>query len=340
MNEKPPQNNSESYSHLRENITVGRNAYRKDGTRAVGINGEPIYKGYESGWSEIEVYTNEKGIKMSIVAKSDIDPETGGERFAYKHVLTAEIDDIQERLRNTQREKTSDTAGKAALELVEVAKPEVSEHAERLYQQRLKELAQPLKTNSAGEYLEPDADSGEAGEYDLLFDESIDIENRPIEDAAVHANKLEKVEADNIEAARKFISGLPQDLEAVFKRVNEGNRPLSRVDIARNNHQARVELLDALLKIVDSYQIRPNDKKTINYGRTEKNTSSQEAAALFALSMLDGSFDGAASRIDPVVIDADGQVRLGKHRYAALKALGADDRTFAKAFVGFDVARQ
>lgn len=337
MNEKtPPQNNSEHLRHLRENITVGRSAYRKDGSRVIGANGEPIYRGYESGWNELQVYTNDSGVEMSIVGKSDTDPETGVERFISKHVPTAELDDIQERLRNTQREKVSDTAGKAALKLVEIPKPEISEQAERLYRQRLEELSKPLKTNAAGEYVSLETSNDEDNSYDELFDEQAPIESRSIEAAAgSKKNTLDVVRPDDIKAANEVASLLLSgDLKQILIQARIDNPQSSLLDIARNDHATRTKLLDELMRRVGGYNIRSNEFKSINHGGYDvAKVTSQEAAALYALSMIDGSYDGEASRIDPIHVSG-GRVKLGKHRHAALKALDLLDTTYAKRHVG------
>ena len=97
--------------------------------------------------------------------------------------------------------------------------------------------------------------------------------------------------------------------------------------LVRTNNELRVELGKCLLARLgkDSYlpyRVMIDEQKNINYIGYPQ-VSSREASALFALAMLDGTFK--RSKHDPIVVKY-GDVQIGQHRWAALKALGIDRR--------------
>jgi len=97
--------------------------------------------------------------------------------------------------------------------------------------------------------------------------------------------------------------------------------------LVRTNNELRVELGKCLLARLgkDSYlpyRVMIDEQKNINYIGYPQ-VSSREASALLALAMLDGTFK--RSKHDPIVVKY-GDVQIGQHRWAALKALGIDRR--------------
>lgn len=95
--------------------------------------------------------------------------------------------------------------------------------------------------------------------------------------------------------------------------------------LVRTNNELRVELGKCLLARLgkDSYlpyRVMIDEQKNINYIGYPQ-VSSREASALLALAMLDGTFK--RPKYDPIVMRY-GDVELGQHRWAALRALGLD----------------
>lgn len=97
--------------------------------------------------------------------------------------------------------------------------------------------------------------------------------------------------------------------------------------LVRTNNELRIELGKCLLARLEDdsylpYRVMIDEQKNINYIGYPQ-VSSREASALLALAMLDGTFK--RSKHDPIVVKY-GDVQIGQHRWAALKALGIDKR--------------
>ena len=95
--------------------------------------------------------------------------------------------------------------------------------------------------------------------------------------------------------------------------------------LVRTNNELRIELGKCLLARLEDdsylpYRVMIDEQKNINYIGYPQ-VSSREASALLALAMLDGTFK--RSKYDPIVMRY-GDVELGQHRWAALRALGLD----------------
>ena len=95
--------------------------------------------------------------------------------------------------------------------------------------------------------------------------------------------------------------------------------------LVRTNNELRIELGKCLLARLEDdsylpYRVMIDEQKNINYIGYPQ-VSSREASALLALAMLDGTFK--RPKYDPIVMRY-GDVELGQHRWAALRALGLD----------------
>ena len=95
--------------------------------------------------------------------------------------------------------------------------------------------------------------------------------------------------------------------------------------LVRTNNELRIELGKCLLARLENdsylpYRVMIDEQKNINYIGYPQ-VSSREASALLALAMLDGTFK--RPKYDPIVMRY-GDVELGQHRWAALRALGLD----------------
>lgn len=94
--------------------------------------------------------------------------------------------------------------------------------------------------------------------------------------------------------------------------------------VVRENDELRVELGLYLLSKFDDFEtelrmperIANNSTKNTSHRGYESNLTSQEYAALLAVSMLDGTFNPSRAIHDPIELE-HGQAVLGQHRYAA-----------------------
>lgn len=115
------------------------------------------------------------------------------------------------------------------------------------------------------------------------------------------------------------------------------------VRAAREEDELRVVLgmmlLDELDRLAEGGQLPERVRyqeitKQINHAGYPDKVESREAAALIALSLLDGTFQPVRGG-DEIVVDADGEVRQGQHRAAALMALGLWGQSSVAQQVGY-----
>ena len=113
--------------------------------------------------------------------------------------------------------------------------------------------------------------------------------------------------------------------DLIKRYAGEKWREEDMAEVLRENNELRVELGAYLLTKLDTLQYLPSrfysrQLKNPNEGGYEGNMTSQEYAALLAVSMLDGTFKAERARHDPIEMQY-GEIIRGQHRYAALRLL-------------------
>ena len=122
----------------------------------------------------------------------------------------------------------------------------------------------------------------------------------------------------------------PDDIRQMIRaRAGDKWQEADMPAVLRNDDVLRAQIGEYLLEKAktDHYmpaRIAGNEQKRPSHrGYEYANLSSQEYAALLAVSMLDGTFKSDGGRSDPIELSY-GQAVRGQHRYAALQLLGLD----------------
>lgn len=132
--------------------------------------------------------------------------------------------------------------------------------------------------------------------------------------------------------AYRFADGDIKSIVGEYAREYHGAfREEQMANVLFQDEALRLRLGEYLLEKIEQNDIkrslpsrffRPDDMKNPNYVGYKKMTS-QEYAAVLALSMLDGTFKAPSGDSDPIESEY-GDIIRGQHRYAALRLLGID----------------
>jgi hypothetical protein len=131
-----------------------------------------------------------------------------------------------------------------------------------------------------------------------------------------------------------------QDIREFLFAVKKDNPDVDQQELLRTDNELRVKLGEYLLGKLEQLDHLPSlfnhrgDKNTPRERNYASNLSSQEYAALLAISMLDGTFKKALN--DPIEVGRYGEVELGQHRYGAMKALGVVDSPVGREQIVYD----
>ena len=208
----------------------------------------------------------------------------------------------------------------------EIGESAVQHEVDAPYAKRLEKLFAPVKIE---ETLTP------AISYDSLLDPNNDLQNRPVEGAAIRNEGKQRgvVTEESLKVARdEYMEPLLKGSKDV--RISEmikaaaHNSPLKPEDamqLLREDSILRKEvgayLLDKLKAHTSSLpeRVARNTQKNANMPGYEDipSMSSHEYVALLALAKLDGSFNYEGYFQDSIQHDESGNVLLGQHRAAA-----------------------
>jgi hypothetical protein len=131
-----------------------------------------------------------------------------------------------------------------------------------------------------------------------------------------------------------------QDIREFLFAVKKDNPDVDQQELLRTDNELRVKLGEYLLGKLEQLDHLPSrfyqrgETKTPRERNYASNLSSQEYAALLAISMLDGTFKKALN--DPIEVGRYGEVELGQHRYGAMKALGVVDSPVGREQIVYD----
>ena len=116
-----------------------------------------------------------------------------------------------------------------------------------------------------------------------------------------------------------------EDIKDLFfrHRTDDLWREEDMAELLRTDETLRVELFKLLDEKIKKTHYLPrriytNSQKNINYPGYPRDLSSQEAAVLLGIAMLDGTFKRTSDPIEVV----HGDVIIGQHRAAAIKVMG------------------
>ena len=205
----------------------------------------------------------------------------------------------------------------------EIGESAVQHEVDAPYAKRLEKLFAPVKIEET---------QAPAISYDSLFDPNNDLQNRPVEGAAIRNEGKQRgvVTEESLKVARdEYMEPLLQGSKDV--RISEmikaaaHNSPLTSEDamqLLREDSSLRKEVgayllakLEADTAILPERVARNNQKKANMAGyESIPSMSSHEYVALLAIAKLDGSFNYEQ---DPIQEDKSGNVLLGQHRAAA-----------------------
>lgn len=169
---------------------------------------------------------------------------------------------------------------------------------------------------------------------DMLFDPSYDNSVNSVEDAAIRNTSMNTREiTDEYEGVAEYVMNTPaldpQVKSIIAVHSPNTTTPRELVRAVQSDPSLRYALAEYLVAKIHSMsenmpaRIRANSQKSPDHqGYRETMMTSQEYAALLAISMLDGSYKpDASSDDDDIRKDSQGNVTIGQHRYAAQAAL-------------------
>lgn len=170
-------------------------------------------------------------------------------------------------------------------------------------------------------------------DYDFLF---VDVPRNQQKIEVVKGVKEEDVEQSILGVQDLVVSDLVATSILRKYNINANNITDDSVKIIRENARLRFELgihfINKINQMSDEMPERVknnslNIMKSPNHPVSKRlaKLTSREAAVLYTLSMLDGTFDFSESQNDKLDYDNFGQVRLGQHRFAAARLLGLSD---------------
>jgi hypothetical protein len=195
------------------------------------------------------------------------------------------------------------------------------------YAKRLIELFKPRLN---------DIESDKPGdEYDALFGADEDLIKWQSEKAMFKSEQL-VINSETLEAARIAYENCRQSIKDIAYKTSK-DKPLDSIAIVeeiRNNPHVRLALgeyfINELWNLKDKLpdRVQRNTQKRPNHvGGYHWDYTSFEYVALLCLSMLDGTYDPAKESSDPVV-ENNGSVTLGQHRYSAKLLLGLENKSY------------
>lgn len=180
----------------------------------------------------------------------------------------------------------------------------------------------------------PKGSLNEEQNYDYLFDDTADIDDRTIEGAAIRNPEGRGATSDISEEYSMGIlkrfdneEGLDPNIKAIISKYS-GAVSLANEETmqsVRNNPELRLELgvyflgkLETLEEILPQ-RVAKNHQKNGNASGYENipGLKSREYASLLALAHLDGTFDPLKSKSDSITTNEAGQTITGQHRVAS-----------------------
>jgi hypothetical protein len=294
----------------------------------------------ENGWVGLGSYV-ENGTAMIRVGKSSQN-EQGEDILLTKDLPVAALDQFnaEERERRRAERQTNELGHRAAELTVSGVKPN--------YEEDLKMTEEPYGKNmSRRELWEKVGFDPESSEQpDPLADKQEASPENP------ERARLERLFAfpeargrdkwgNDLDVRMKVTPESAKDASTAFRYLEDDTvrdlikryagekwREDDMAEVLRENNELRVELGAYLLTKLDTLQHLPSrfygqQLKNPNEGGYEGNMTSQEYAALLAVSMLDGTFKTERTRHDPIEMQY-GEVIRGQHRYAALRLLNLE----------------
>lgn len=206
---------------------------------------------------------------------------------------------------------------------------DTTEQVEDTYTARFRELFAPVISKKA-----PEVDS--AVIYDNIFNKDYDMEAeghkylKEVQDSQSTPKGREDLKIQNIDAAvgrlPDVLRNIPELLDIIKRHENPDSSLVDVVSLLRTNANLRLEAGKLFIdKINDLAKINKlpsrvteNKQKNPNHYGYEGEIRSREYVAVLCLSMLDGTYDDASTKGDPItILEETGKVSLGMHRAAA-----------------------